>query len=67
MRVGLHETNGPDDPPAMTGELVPIADGRFLLRLAALGEDMPLTFVDPDGGRDYKYIHMGARLHRRVA
>jgi CubicO group peptidase (beta-lactamase class C family) len=54
------------DTPPMEGELLYVSGDRFMLRIAALGEDMPLTFVQRDGDR-FAYLHMGARLHQRRA
>ena len=57
---GLHLTVGPKESEgAMTGDLLPLSDGRFVLRIPELGDDLPLTFLDG-------YIHMGARLYRQT-
>jgi hypothetical protein len=38
-----------------------------VLRAPAIGDDLPLTFVEPNGDGAFRYVHMGARLYRRVA
>ncbi len=52
------------DSPPLEGELLHVSGDRFMLRIAALGEDMPLTFVQREGDH-FAYLHMGARLHQR--
>ena len=47
------------------GRLFPVGDQRFVLRLAALGDDLPATFMERAGDGRYEYLHLGARLHRR--
>jgi CubicO group peptidase (beta-lactamase class C family) len=60
LKVKVEATEG--ESPALEGDLLHVDGDRFLLRIAALGEDMPLTFLDNDG---HHYLHMGARLRRR--
>ena len=56
-----------DDAPAMPGRLLPVGGQRFLVHVDALGDDpLPLTFLEPDADHRYGYVHMGARLYRRV-
>lgn len=50
------------DEGALDGDLLYVDGSRFMLRIAALGEDMPLSFLEHDGAR---YLHMGARARRR--
>jgi CubicO group peptidase (beta-lactamase class C family) len=50
---------------AMKGVLLPVTDERFVLRMPELGDDLPITFMRPTPS--YDYIHMGARLYRRVS
>ncbi len=70
LKVSLQQRQAPEGTPAMEGELVVVDEPRFVLRIAELGEDMPLTFMSDDGKTaadgPYGYIHMGARLARRV-
>ncbi len=47
------------------GRLLPVAGQRFVLRMEALGDDLPATFLEQAGDRRYEYLHLGARLHRR--
>lgn len=55
----------PTGPP-MTGTLQYVAGDRFVLQVAALGDDvMPVTFLEPNNG-GFDYLHMGARLYRRA-
>ena len=52
----------------MSGRLLPAdGDDRFVMRIEALGDDLPFTFLEPGDDGTYGYVHMGARLHRRVA
>ena len=48
----------------MRGQLLPITSERFVLRAPAIGDDLPVTFMEPDGDGTFQYLHMGARLHR---
>ena len=43
-----------------------MGDERFVMRIEALGDDLPFTFLEPGDDGRYGYVHMGARLHRRV-
>jgi CubicO group peptidase (beta-lactamase class C family) len=57
----------PDANSALRGELLPVEGERFILRAPALGDDLPLTFVEANGDGCFDYLHMGARLYRRMA
>ncbi len=66
LQLAVYPTVAADDAPPMQGELLAVDGPRFILRLPALGDDLPLTFMEPTDDV-YGYIHMGARLYRRVA
>jgi hypothetical protein len=51
---------------SIRGELLPVESERFILRAPAIGDDLPLTFLEPDAGGSFGYLHMGARLYRRI-
>ena len=65
LRLALHAVHG-EQEQRMEGELVLVNGDRFLVRIPELGDDLPVTFMERDGDT-YGYIHMGARLYRRVA
>lgn len=65
--LDIEQLEAPDGTPTVTGQVLPVADERFILRAPAIGDDLPLTFMAPDDRGTYQYLHMGARLYRRVA
>jgi Beta-lactamase len=67
LLLDLTQLEAPDGTPAIQGEILPVADERFILRAPAIGDDLPLTFMAPDDDGSYQYLHMGARLYRRAA
>ena len=66
LEIDLAPVEAPAETPSMRGQLLPITNERFVLRAPALGDDLPVTFMEPDGDGTFQYLHMGARLHRRV-
>ena len=67
LALAIESFEAADDSPAMHGRLLPIDGERFLVRIEALGGDpLPFTFLEPGNDRRYGYVHMGARLYRRV-
>lgn len=68
LTLEIQPLEAPDDSSTMHGRLLPVDGQRFLVRGDALGDDpLPLTFMEPEADRRYGYVHMGARLYRRVA
>jgi CubicO group peptidase (beta-lactamase class C family) len=67
LDIELRPTEGAEELPEMRGVLLPVAGDRFVLRMPALGDDSPVTFLEADGDGRCRYLHMGARLHRRVS
>jgi hypothetical protein len=65
LQLAVTQIGMPEDAPPMEGALLPAGEPRFVLRMPALGDDLPLTFMEQSGD-GYNYIHMGARLYRRV-
>jgi CubicO group peptidase (beta-lactamase class C family) len=65
--LDIDQFEAPDGTPAIQGQVLPVADERFILRAPVIGDDLPLTFMAADGDGTYQYLHMGARLYRRVA
>jgi CubicO group peptidase (beta-lactamase class C family) len=65
--LDIERLEAPEGTPAMRGEVLPVDGDRFVLRAPAIGDDLPLTFVEPNGDGAFGYVHMGARLYRRVA
>jgi CubicO group peptidase (beta-lactamase class C family) len=66
LAFAIEPHQAPEGTPAMEGALFPITDTRFVLRIAALGDDLPVTFMEPAADGRYAYLHMGARAHRRL-
>jgi CubicO group peptidase (beta-lactamase class C family) len=69
LELLIEPEEAPEGTPELRGALLPI-DGdaiRFVLRAPALGDDLPVTFLEPGPDGTYGYLHMGARLHRRAA
>ena len=66
LMIDLAPVEAPEGTPPMRGELLPITSERFVLHAPALGDDLPVTFMEPNGDGAFQYLHMGARLHRRV-
>lgn len=65
--VDLQHIGAPEGTPSMSGRLLPAdGDARFVMRIEALGDDLPFTFLEPGDDGTYGYVHMGARLHRRI-
>jgi CubicO group peptidase (beta-lactamase class C family) len=52
---------------SIRGQLLPVEGDRFVLRAEAIGDDLPLTFLEPNSDGGFEYLHMGARLYRRLA
>ena len=67
LLLDIEQLEAPDGTPAIQGQVLPVTDGRFVLRAPALGDDLPLTFMAADDDGSYQYLHMGARLYRRTA
>jgi CubicO group peptidase (beta-lactamase class C family) len=67
LMLDIEHLEAPEGTPAMRGDLLPVDGDRFVLRAPAIGDDLPLTFVEPNGDGAFRYVHMGARLYRRVA
>jgi CubicO group peptidase (beta-lactamase class C family) len=65
--IDIQPLESPDADSTVRGELLPVEGERFVLRAAAIGDDLPLTFVEPNGDGSFEYLHMGARLYRHVA
>jgi CubicO group peptidase (beta-lactamase class C family) len=65
--IDIEPLESPEPDSAIRGELLPVEGERFVLRAAAIGDDLPLTFLEPNGDGGFDYLHMGARLYRRVA
>jgi hypothetical protein len=64
--LDIQPLESPDEGSTIRGELLPVEGERFILRAAAIGDDLPLTFLEPNGDGSFGYLHMGARLYRRV-
>jgi hypothetical protein len=64
--LDIQPLESPEADSTIRGELLPVEGERFILRAAAIGDDLPLTFVEPNGDGSFEYLHMGARLYRRV-
>ncbi len=65
--LDIQPPESPEADSTIRGELLPIEGERFILRAAAIGDDLPLTFLEPNVDGGFDYLHMGARLYRRVA
>ena len=65
--LDIQPLESPEADSTIRGELLPVEDERFILRAPAIGDDLPLTFLEPNGDGSFGYLHMGARLYRRVA
>ena len=64
--VDIEQLEAPEDTPTIHGRLLPVEGDRFVLRAPAIGDDLPLTFLEADDTGGYRYLHMGARLARRL-
>jgi CubicO group peptidase (beta-lactamase class C family) len=64
LQLDVAPKEAPEGSAEMKGTMLPVTAERFVLRIPALGDDLPLTFVRPTPNFDY--IHMGARLYRRI-
>ena len=67
LAMTIARVEAPAGTPALEARLLPADGDRFIVRSTALGDDLPLTFMERGDDRRYGYVHMGARLHRRVA
>jgi CubicO group peptidase (beta-lactamase class C family) len=67
LLLDIQQLEAPEGAPAIQGKLLPVEHERFILRAPAIGDDLPLTFMEADGDGTPRYVHMGARLYRRVA
>ena len=47
--IDIQPLESPDADSTIRGELLPVEGERFVLRAAAIGDDLPLTFVEPNG------------------
>jgi CubicO group peptidase (beta-lactamase class C family) len=67
LHLDIEHIEAPAGTPTIQGQVLPVEDARFVLRAAAIGDDLPVTFMEADDDGRYGYLHMGARLHRRRA
>jgi CubicO group peptidase (beta-lactamase class C family) len=66
VSLDIKQLEAPEGTPTIQGQVLPVDGERFVLRAPAIGDDLPVTFMQPDGDGSYQYLHMGARLYRRV-
>ena len=66
LLIDIEQLEAPAGTPTIQGQVLPVEGDRFVLRAPALGDDLPLTFMAADGDGTAQYLHMGARLYRRV-
>lgn len=52
LHVVMETVAGSDGAP-LEGCLLPVSAERFVLRVSALGDDLPVTFLEPDDGGRY--------------